>query len=350
MFLTSINLTNFRNFKKKTFSFVPAVTSIVGDNTKGKTSICEAIFYLASGKSFRADKDNEVISWGEEIGRVSAKCEVNSTKPDEQEFLEIIFTDRKQFLVNGVGKRMVDFAGNLKAVLFRPEDMDLIIGSPSLRRRYLDFVLIQTDREYRRAVISYEKGVRQRNRLLEKIRDEAAYANASASQGGMRNQLLFWDQLLIKNGNYISNKRAEYIEYINGKEKNLGNYEAIYDDSQISTARLEQYLEAEIASGNTLIGPHRDDFKIELRERDLAVFGSRGEQRLAVLWLKLCELSFIREKSGERPILLLDDIFSELDHKHRDLVFEIMDNQQTIVTSADPHLIQNGVEMEIIRL
>jgi len=253
-------------------------------------------------------------------------------------------------LVNGVGKRMVDFAGNLKAVLFRPEDMDLIIGSPSLRRRYLDFVLIQTDREYRRAVISYEKGVRQRNRLLEKIRDEAAYANASASQGGMRNQLLFWDQLLIKNGNYISNKRAEYIEYINGKEKNLGNYEAIYDDSQISTARLEQYLEAEIASGNTLIGPHRDDFKIELRERDLAVFGSRGEQRLAVLWLKLCELSFIREKSGERPILLLDDIFSELDHKHRDLVFEIMDNQQTIVTSADPHLIQNGVEMEIIRL
>lgn len=377
MFLTSLELTNFRNFKKNIFNFGQGVTALVADNTKGKTSILEAVFYLATGKSSRADKDYEVIRWGENLARIKgeitnqsqilnrkSQIHISNVKSDgEAEVLEVVFADTppasldklgtsasrgKRFLVNGVAKRMVDFTGLMKAVVFRPEDMDLISGSPSLRRKYLDFVLIQTDREYRRALISYEKGLRQRNGLLERIRDE----------GVARSQLLFWNLLLIKDGNYISDKRAEYIAYVNNQEKNLGNYEAIYDASQISEARLEQYSEAEVASGNTLVGPHRDNFLVEIKAtsnkqqatRDLAIYGSRGEQRLAVLWLKLCEMAYIEEKSGERPILLLDDIFSELDHSHRDLVFETMDKQQTIVTSADPHLIEDGVEMEIIKL
>lgn len=400
MIISSLNLTNFRNFPKKSLIFHNGVTVLIGPNTIGKTSILEAMFYLVTGKSFRAEKDFEVVRWGEEIGRISAKCKVpastakrdeQSAKLNEQENLEIIFTgqspssidehrimvpQRKQFLVNGVEKRMVDFAGYCKAVLFRPEDLELITDSPSLRRRYLDFVLIQVDREYRRAIISYERGLRQRNRLLEAIRDK----------GISRSQLIFWDQLLIKNGNFISDKRREYLDYINSAKtvqsrpqqnlspkKNLGDFSIFYDDSQISVGRLVQYAEEEVAAGVTLVGPHRDDMKFQTTStkyqinsnfqipdnkkilnktemRDLSVYGSRGEQRLAVLWLKLKELEFIEKMTSERPILLLDDIFSELDHPHRKLVMEIVGKQQTIITTADKHYIESGKEMEIVEL
>lgn len=396
MVIASLKLTNFRNFSKKELNFNKMVTVLVGSNTIGKTSILEAIFYLGTGKSFRAEKDGEVIIWGENMGRIKGKVKskrlssfaeaskdrkVKSLElianSEDEENLEIIFTEklpssidehmtmasqRKKFLVNGVGKRMVDFAGICKVVLFRPEDLELITDSPSLRRRYLDFVLIQVDREYRRAIISYERGIRQRNRLLEAIRDN----------GASRSQLIFWDQLLIKNGNYISDKRREYLDYLNSAKviqsrprQGLGDFSIYYDDSQISAARLFQYANEEVAAGVTLVGPHRDDFQIMVHGKrqsfdttqdktandlDLAVYGSRGEQRLAVLWLKLRELEFMEKMTGERPILLLDDIFSELDHPHRKMVTEIIGKQQTIITTADKHYIESGWEKEIIEL
>jgi DNA replication and repair protein RecF len=305
---------------------------IVGPNAVGKTNVLEAIYFLSTGKSFRAKLEREMISYDADFCRVEG--EVGETN------LAIVLTkglvERKKLMVNDVSKRLVDFAGNLKTTLFGPWDLDLVTESPSVRRRFLDMVLSQVDREYRRAIMSYEKGLRQRNRLLYRIREE----------GLSRSQLLFWDQLLIKNGDYITRERTKFIDYIN----TTGKLKIIYDFSAISEGRLEQYAEEEVAAATTLVGPHRDDFQIKDIDRDLATYGSRGEQRMGVLWLKMAELSFVEQRSGERPVLILDDIFSELDHGHRQVVMDIVGKQQTIITTADPHYIEAIKKVEIIKL
>lgn len=370
---------------------------------------------MATGKSFRAEVEREMIGYGEEIARVkgqvfqktqntkkigisenqkirefrrSENCDVSdisdlsgfSSFPTVQPFefseLEIILTTgqvgeqptpHKKYLVNGVAKRMIDFVGNLRAVLFWPEDLELVTNSPSLRRRYLDLVLTQVDREYRRSLLSYEKGLRQRNRLLERIRDEHL----------SRSQLLFWDQLLIKNGALLTDKRREFIEFANNFQNTFNfQFTLEYDKSVISESRLREHAEEEVAAGATLVGPHRDEIKFQilppsthpvydsLTRRDLSIYGSRGEQRLAILWLKLCELEYITQKtrdpstspvpygnrasSGQgRPLLLLDDIFSEFDHEHRKLVLEVIPSQQTIITTTDLHLVDQAYLKEV---
>lgn len=363
MTIEYLNLQNFRNYTKSNFTFSPQTTIIIGPNASGKTNLLEAIFFLSIGKSFRAEKDTEMIGFGKEMARIKGEI----TKLNEEEIeLEAVLTmgevtgmkaPVKKYTINGVGKRMVDFVGNLRTVLFWPEDLELVTDSPSRRRRYLDFVLMQTDREYRRALQSFEKGLRQRNRVLEAIRDRGAH----------RHQLLFWDQLIIKTGEYITKKREEYINYINSYQRlassaQLKGYQLIYDKSVISEGRLHQYSEEEVAAGVTLVGPHRDDIEfriknLELRikneeDRNLSHFGSRGEQRLAVLWLKLGELAYIKQLTEEEPLLLLDDIFSELDHEHRKIIFDIIGAQQTIMTTTDLHLIEKSKlkDVELIEL
>ena len=315
----SINLVNFRNFRKKTIDFSQKVTVIIGPNASGKTNILESLFLLSTGKSFKAQVEEEMIGYNNDLARV------------EGHELEAILTrgredwPKKRLLVGGVPKRLIDFAGNFKVVLFGPWDMDLVTGSPSLRRRFLDSTLSQIDREYRRAILSYEKGLRQRNRLLFRIREE----------GLSRGQLLFWNQLLIKNGNYISSARQNLIDFIN----NLKKCNLKYDYSAISEKRLEEYAGEEIASATTLVGPHRDDFIFLQEKRNMSKYGSRGQQRMEILWLKLAELAFVEERTNEKPTLLLDDIFSELDHDHRKVVFSVIGNQQTIITTADEHFL-----------
>ncbi len=315
--LKTLNLANFRNFGKKTIEFSEGINVINAPNASGKTNILEAIFFLATGKSFKARKEIECIKYEEQLARISSKdLEIILTK-------DVVGWPKKRLLINGVPRRLIDFVGNIKVTLFAPQDLELITDGPSLRRNFLDTVLYQTDREYRRSLGSYEKGVRQRNRLLMHIRDD----------GASRSGLLFWNQLLIKNGDYISAKRRELIEYINSKNKcNL-----VYDASSISESRLEQYKDAEIASATTLVGPHRDDIVFLQEGRDLASFGSRGQQRMQILYLKLAEMVYVEENTGVKPILLLDDIFSELDHSHREIVMSTINNHQVIITSADEH-------------
>lgn len=346
MQIKKIFLQNFRNYSKKEFQFVSGTTLIVGPNASGKTNLLEAIYLLATGKSFRVKTtESEAISYGGEIARVKGETETEIE-------IEIVLTTgevigqkvgKKKFLVNGVSKRAFDFVGSLKAVYFGPEDLELVTDSPSLRRRYLDAVLGQVDREYARASLSYEKGLRSRNRLLEEMRESGIVD---------RRRLYFWDQLLIKNGNIVSGKRREFIGFINGLPSTvygLRQFEIEYDGSAISVERLQQYDEEEIAAGMTLVGPHRDDFSFRVKEqeskragegRDISVYGSRGEQRLAILWLKLRETAFIEEKTKEVPVLLLDDIFSELDVFHRELVMKITKNKQTIITTADLGMVE----------
>ena len=198
----------------------------------------------------------------------------------------------------------------------------------------MDDILEQVDRNYRLAVISYSKALRQRNALLE-----------IAQETGIRNekQLEYWDNLVIENGNLITEKREEFISFINLSSKDIFDFVMEYDKSVISKQRLFQYKNEEIAAGVTLVGPHRDDFSIHMfsssdpgqaTTHDIKSFGSRGQQRLAILQLKALELLFVEKVLGERPTLVLDDIFSELDEDHIVLILEQIGKQQTIMTTT----------------
>lgn len=335
--IKSLKLADFRNHTKKTFEFGEGTTVIVGENAVGKTNILEALFILSTGRSFKSKIDSEAISYKHDLARIEGAISHMPYAVSEEDHkaysikhdttLEVVITNgnndwqKKKLMVNGVPKRQIDFAGNFKTVLFGPWDMDLVTDGPSLRRKFLDTVLSQTDREYRRSVLSYEKGIRQRNRLLWRIREE----------GVSRSQLLFWNQLLIKNGNYITDQREKFINFVN----ELGKIRLEYDRSEISEKRLEQYAREEVASATTLVGPHRDDFIFFDGERKLDSYGSRGEQRMAVLWLKMAEMAFVEEMTKEKPTLFLDDIFSELDHDHRKIVLDTIVDRQVIMTTAD---------------
>lgn len=373
MLIKKIQLQNFRNFSKKEIVYGENINVIVGPNATGKTNILESIYLISTGKSFKARLEEEMIGYDAEIARVRAELSIKNYVSGEKILntkyeihntsLETVLTrgevqigedpenlqktPRKKLTVNGVPKRLIDFAGQLKVALFGPWDLDLVTESPSIRRKFLDAVLSQSDREYRRAVISYEKGLRQRNRLLFRIRE----------QGIPRSQLLFWDKLLIKNGDYISTKREEFIEFVNLSPDFLDqDFSLTYDKSAISEGRLEQYKNEEVYAATTLVGPHRDDFCFYIKTPknnntfDLSKFGSRGEQRMGVLWLKMSELNFIEKNTGERPVLLLDDIFSELDHKHRGVAADLAKKQQTIITTADEHYVENFKKVELIEL
>jgi DNA replication and repair protein RecF len=354
MILTKLRLQNFRHYKKQEFEFPDGTTLVIGPNTSGKTNLLEGIYLLATGKSFRASLEQEMIAYDQDLARVKGRI-LSRERTD----LEIILTRgevlgekvaKKNYQVNGVSRRAMDFVGNLRCVYFGPEDLAIVVNSPATRRAYLDRVLEQVDRHYHRASLSYQKGLRQRNRLLEQIREE----------GKPRSVLFFWDKLLIENGGVMTQKREEFIEFINQQPNYFGDLSIQYDQSPISPARLEKYADEEVAAGMTLVGPHRDDFDIRIKgqergrvkERSLHTFGSRGEQRTAVFSLKLGELEYVAEKTEERPVLLLDDIFSELDHERRKRLLEVIPQQQTIMTTTDIHLIEKSYQrkMEIIEL
>lgn len=362
--ISKLSLQNFRNFKKKHIEFDKGITVIVGPNAVGKTNILESIFFLATGKSFKAKQSEECVNYDAEIARITGIALLRQGSAGQVN-LEIVLTRgfldigksslekvaKKRLLVNGSGKRMIDFSSNFSVVLFVPRDLDLVTQSPTLRRKFLDTVLSQADNEYKRSIASYEKGVRQRNKLLYRIREDMVHNRKGVS----RSHLLFWNQLLIKNGDYVSRAREEFIEFVNStKTVNETKYSLVYDKSAISPERLEKYKNEEVASATTLVGPHRDDFVFKISEagkvRELDNFGSRGEQRMGVLWLKIAELLFIEEKLNEKPTLLLDDIFSELDHDHRKIVMEKIKDQQTIMTTADEHFVESFFESDIIRL
>lgn len=347
--LRKITLSDFRNYKDGEFELSSGVNLVVGQNAKGKTNLLEAIYLLGIGDSFRAKRTEEMVAFGQELGRVSGELELPK---NDHMMLEVIVNggvvmgktvNKRKYLVDGVSKRRQDILGILPLVLFRPEDVELISGSPDVRRKFLDRLLIQVDKIYNNSLTTYEQALRRRNKLLDAIREGSA----------SRYSLTFWDSLLIKHGQVIQEKRRQLIDYINElfkKSELFKDLEILYDMSAMSEARLSQYKEAEVAVGYTLVGPHKDDFLVKDKTRDLAVYGSRGEQRMAVLALKMGEIYFMEEKGQKKVLLMLDDIFSELDEVHKEEVLRVMAGRQVVVTTADESDTKMFKKVKTIRL
>lgn len=325
MFLKNLNLTNFRNYSSLELKFDLRSTIFLGNNAAGKSNILEAVYLLSTSKSPRVESEEELIKNGEDFTRVEAFLSEPETellvlinRPNQLKF-------RKKILVNGLSKRVVDFLGNLPAVIFYPSDINLVISSPSLRRWHLDLALAQIDYQYKRSLTLYEQFLTARNRVLKSIREGH----------GKLDELIFWTDELIKNGQIILSKREEFFNFVNQLKTPLGKFIFPYQKSEISKERLKQTNGREVAAAATLIGPHRDDFLILLSGKDMAHFGSRGEQRTATLAFKLAQLEYMAKVLNKRPILLLDDVFSELDAAHRGYVVEIVSKQQTLIATVE---------------
>jgi len=344
MKINNLTLTNYRNHSKLSMEFDEKLTLITGPNGSGKSNILEAIHMLSTGRSTRSKYDKDLIQYNKPFCLVNAKIQTKDEKFDME--LQIIRNEKfenvsiKKAKINKVAKSMQYFTGIFNSVLFSPEDIQLITGSPSERRKYMDDMISQVDIEYERSLSNYIKAVKQRNKLLELI---------NSGQGGY-DQIEFYTKQILTNGKIIQDKRDKMFKNIkphiseNGKRLNNSDtkLEVEYKKNEINEERLEEYKQQEIAAMTTLIGPHRDDFEIYLNSHNVSEFGSRGEQRGCVLALKLSEIEYIEKIKKERPVLLLDDIFSELDSKHQEAVLQTIEGQQTTITStANPEFIKD---------
>lgn len=333
MILKQLILENFRNYKKRFFNF-DGVTIFVGPNGIGKTNILEAILLLSTTRSHRARKDSEMITWEQDLARIQGVL-------DDNDLLLVLTKTGKVAKEKGVEKRLSEFLGILKTILFYPEEISAIAGLPAARRRILDMVLCQIDHKYTHDLLEYQKVMHQRNELLGLIRQN--YGNID--------ELFFWDKTLSKIGERIEAKRLIGLEFINEKigsifkqfseeKENLKleyrpTFELGNPIAKNFMLALEKARDKEIRFSQTIIGPHRSDLVFILKERPLASFGSRGELRAALFALKIALVELMEKETGSPPTLLLDDIFSELDKNRRLALSKLISGMQTVITTTD---------------
>lgn len=340
MQISSLELTNWRNFSRKSLVFDAKLTALVGKNGVGKSNTLEAVALLSGIRPSRVDTDLDLVRFGQSEAKVRGVVVSGEEKAELVVNLQVVEGKRvgKSFYIGAYKKRLVDFVQIFSVVVFEPMDLDLVSGSPSLRRKHIDRYLSSLDGKYWRAVSAYGKIVTRRNRLLSRIQEGRAKPL----------ELGFWDERLVDYAKFISKVRLEFFEYLNFVEHGetlgkIGDLAWELKQSLVNAEKLLANRDRDIAAGMTLSGPHRDDFRFIYKGNNLEYFGSRGEQRMAVLALKLAELEYHKVKRGERPVLALDDIFSELDWEHREIVLSVIGNQQTIITAAEKESIPKEI-------
>ncbi|MBO5115227.1 MAG: DNA replication/repair protein RecF [Peptococcaceae bacterium] len=353
MYLQHIHLINYRNYENQQLNLNRGINVLIGSNGQGKTNLLESIYYLAAGNNFRGNKDIELIKWDQPYLRLIGQMK----KDDSERCYEMeVYIDKeknKQLKINGVKyKSMSELHNYLRVVLFSPDDLKIVKGSPAERRRYLDVCMSQQDKFYYRLIRDYDRIVQQRNNLLKELQ----YKKENKAQ------LEVWNQYLIEYGSQIIYKRLQYLKMLVPMARKvqqaltceterfsvtyhcsmgaIGDF-SVEQIKNVFQTILAQKQGEEIARGTTLWGPHRDDLIFYLNGMDLKKYGSQGQQRTGILSLKMAELQTFYKLHGEYPLLLLDDVMSELDDARRQFLMKMVKKYQiqTIITGANIELL-----------
>ncbi len=357
MLIKKIKIRQFRNYQDLEIDFSNKVNFIVGRNAQGKTNILEAVFLLVLTKSFRTQKGKDLVKWGEAFAEVSADivCENNETSN-----LNLVITNendvsKKKGKIDGIETKVIDFISNLNAVIFEPEDLNMITHEPADRRKYIDMAIAQVNNVYVIALAKYGKIIKVRNKLLSNIRDNLA----------MIDELAYWDGQILNFSSEIVYARKQMIKYYNDILPNI--YKQISDDEKILTVKYEtrtkmnekedirkelrELLELskldDITQGRTTSGPHREDLSFYLDGKNIRTCGSRGEFRSIILALKVAEIEYIKYVTKRNPVLLLDDVFSELDPIRQKYLIKLIKNQQTILTTTEESYIKTMKQKDV---
>ena len=348
MEVKTLTLLNFRNYEQEEISFCPGINMIYGDNAQGKTNLLEAVSLFSQGKSPRTRTDTEMIRFGEKFFRLG--LEFADGQRSYRAKMQLSADGKKSIWVNQVPvSRLSQLMSYLNVVMYSPEDLELVKGAPSVRRRFLDAAISQLYPNYLSALVDYQKALRQKNSLIRlgKIRGGADAAMMSV-----------WNEQLADFGSRIALYRRSFLEQLSdyaaevhsqiSKEKLKIDYTPSIDcgiiekeAKNIFFSRLEQGAQRELDAGGALLGIQRDDVRIRIGEKEARLFGSQGQQRTAALSLKLAQTEVIRKIRGEYPVLLLDDIMSELDFHRRQYLSERISGKQVLLTSTDTDFYEN---------
>ncbi len=332
MYIKSLELDDYRNYEKVSIKFDKGINILYGNNAQGKTNILEAIYLCSTTKSHRGNKDKEIIRFSCEESHIRALFNKNDV--DYQIDIHLRKEKSKGIAINGVKlKKAAELLGLANIIIFSPEDLSIIKNGPSDRRRFVDAELCQLDKVYLYNLTNYNKIVNQRNNLLKDI----------LVHPELRDTLDVWDSQLVNIGNKIIERRKLFVDQLNEIISDIHNnisggkeeLEIIYDpniDPDIYEEKLIRHREKDIRYKLTSVGPHRDDFIFNINDIDTKKYGSQGQQRTAALSLKLAEIRLVEKITGSTPILLLDDVLSELDSNRQNYLLNSIKDIQTIVT------------------
>ena len=361
--ISHIGLTNFRNYQRLELDLPANLIVFQGDNAQGKTNLLEAMYMLATAKSHRAATDRELVSWAslhDELTATRVTAQIQTKLGDLKVEIAFAVTQannepqiQKKLKINGIPRRSIDIVGQMAAVLFTSHDIELIYGAPSKRRRYLDMANSQVDSKYLHALQRYNKVLLQRNHLLK------LFAECRADE----QQLEFWDSELMRHGSVIIEQRLQLIDELNKLAPPIHSQISSGENLQINylpsvdvdsfRKRLQEVRKREIAQRMSVIGPHRDDILFLINGNDVNIYGSRGQQRTAALSLKLAEGGYLRSKLNDEPVILLDDVLSELDSTRRHLLMESLSSyNQVVITTTDidsfePGFLNNAARFKV---
>lgn len=334
MTVNELKIKDYRNYREEEFSFSPGINLIIGDNAQGKTSILEALFYCAAGRSHRGSRDRELIRFDQE----EAHIRVSLTKRGIDHLIDVHLkrAGRKGIAVDRQPlKRTVDLFGTVNMVFFAPEDLMIIKSGPAERRAFLDEELCQLDKTYAYCLSQYNRALLQKSRLLKQIAEDPS----------LEATLPVWNEQLVNYGVPVIERRARHIRELaaviekkhsqlsDGKETLLTLYEPNTEAADLED-KMKKLRERELASGLCLAGPQRDDIGFTINDAEVRRFGSQGQQRTAALSIKLAEIDIIKEKTGEPPVLLLDDVLSELDTGRQERLLSGIKEIQTMITTT----------------
>ena len=334
MIIESLDLKNYRNYDILNMNFDKNVNIIYGDNAQGKTNILESIYFCATSKSHRGSKDKDIVKFGESESHIKA----NVIKNDISYRIDMHLKSNKPkgIAVNGIPiKKAVDLFGIINVVLFSPEDLNIIKDGPSQRRRFMDMELSQLDKIYLSNLINYNKVVNQRNKLLKELSFKSSEEKLET--------LDIWDLQLVKYGTEVMKRRVGFVQELNEiigglHEKLSGGTEKLtieYQPCVEETAFLDtvtKMRERDLRMKSTCFGPHKDDLIFFINGSEVKKYGSQGQQRTAALSLKLAEIELVKKVVKDTPVLLLDDVLSELDSNRQQFLLNSIGQIQTVIT------------------